>query len=378
MKYPQQFGRLMLLVFCFNLGAQIPPANKDEGSLKIGTILDLSSNIRQLTEPLQKGIEFVFEKINQKGGVKGKLLSLIPLDDKFEPSLARACVMEFINNYKIDTLLSPVGSPTLLAYLDLVKDGKILVLFPTANDTQFRKPELKYLLHCRASNAQESYAMAQYALKNIRARKIAIFYQDDIQSVDGAEEYFKKNKFMDYLLVSYERKSTNFEKHVKKIIEFNPDALFLMCIPSAGFELLRQIGVEKLFNKSLFCWSSLASETFQHDLQNRGLKAINISVFPNLKGDAPIAKEFIKIMAEHNALPDPQYYEGFINATIFGEVLNRIDGSITKDSIVAAAEKIKDVDIGGLVLNFDAQTRTLFSKIWIVTSTGEWIEFKPE
>lgn len=375
--------KICLLVLSINMigqvrGASTASAEKPENTLKIGTLLDLSSNIIQCTGPLRRGMEIVFDQINQAGGIQGKMMNLVVIDDKYEPDLAREGVLNFINNYKIDILLSPVGSPTLLAYLDLVKEGKVLVLFPTACDTRFRSPDLKYIIHCRASYGQESAAMAQYAYRELKARKIALFYQNDIESVDGAVAYFKKVEFKDYELLVYDRKSTSFAAQAKKIKDMGADAILLMCIPSAGLELLRQIGAENLFAKNLICWSSLTSDQFQRGLNSRGLKAAVISALPNQKSDLPLAQAFRKAAGDIQVSIDQWQFEGFINATIFHKILEKVEGSITKESIIAAAEKIKDLDIGGLILNFDPKSRTLSSKIWIVTSSGEWIEFSPE
>ena len=53
------------------------------------------------------------------------------------PARARQNVKEFVKKYKSNIFLCNVGSPTLEAYLDLVKRGEIFVFFPVTGGTSF-------------------------------------------------------------------------------------------------------------------------------------------------------------------------------------------------------------------------------------------------
>ena len=71
------------------------------------------------------------------------------LDDEYDPKKTLERVQSLIDHQKIDRLLMPLGSPTLESYLDLVKAGKVLVLFPHTGSSLFRHADLKFIINFR-------------------------------------------------------------------------------------------------------------------------------------------------------------------------------------------------------------------------------------
>ena len=70
---------------------------------------------------------------------------------------------------------------------------------------------------------------------------------------------------------------------------------------------------------------------------------------------------------KEKALPsNPFSLEGYITASIFIDILKKIQGDITIDKIINQIEKIKDYNFKGFPLNFDQKTRELAKKIWII------------
>jgi hypothetical protein len=70
--------------------------------------------------------------------------------------------------------------------------------------------------------------------------------------------------------------------------------------------------------------------------------------------------------------------EGYIAASIFIDLLKKIDGEITKEKIIEQAEKIKKYDFKGLSLNFNPKNRNLFGCVFLDTGEGDQILCNPE
>ena len=76
-------------------------------------------------------------KQNREGGINGKTVKLIFLDDGYIPAISRQNIEKLIAEYHTPFILCPGGTPTLLSVMDLIRDKKILVLFPQSGSPCF-------------------------------------------------------------------------------------------------------------------------------------------------------------------------------------------------------------------------------------------------
>jgi len=90
-------------------------------------------------------------------------IKLIIYNDDYNAHHARKNIQRLMKQ-GVDIILCPLGSPTLAAYLDYVKEGKILVLFPFTGSDAFRKKELVNLINWRASYPSEVTAVINLLL----------------------------------------------------------------------------------------------------------------------------------------------------------------------------------------------------------------------
>ena len=92
----------------------------------VGCTLDLSKGGSIQGKNAKAGINLFVNKINNEGGIKGRPLQVIIMNDEYNPSLTRKSTENFIKEYKSTLILSSLGSPTLEAILDLIKEKKYL------------------------------------------------------------------------------------------------------------------------------------------------------------------------------------------------------------------------------------------------------------
>ncbi len=345
-----------------------------------GSLMDLSRNQQGISRQSIAGINLVFNAVNEKGGIHGSRLSLVVLDDEYDPAKSRVQIRSLMDTHKIHTLLMPLGSPTLESYLDLVKEQKVCVLFPNTGSSLFRDPQLKYLVNFRASYAQEGQALGRYALEVFKAKKVVLFYQEDVESIDGILKYFESVNFSNYSKITYGAKEVTFEKQISEINKIQPDTIIFLSLPTATYELMRQMGVENFAEKNLLGWSDLISETFQNFVRSRGLRIVLSSIVPNpSESELPIVKEYRQDADAKGVIKDGDSLEGFINARIVVQALKEIKGPFTCQKLIEKIESFRNYDLGGITLNFDHLSRQLSSSVWINTGKKEWerIEVQP-
>ncbi|MFA6066503.1 MAG: ABC transporter substrate-binding protein [Candidatus Babeliaceae bacterium] len=366
----------------YNLvSGQITDANVTESkpTYTIGSTMALTKGVFFMGQRIKRGISTLINQQNQLGGINGHIIKTIIFDDEYERSLALKNVEILRNRYKIDTLLLPVGSPTLEAYIDLVKSGKITVLFPVTGAPYFRKPELKGIINWRASYADEARALIEHMVGRYAVKKFAFFYQNDaygLGPLEAAHTLLKEKGITDWVDVPYNRAETDFTSEAEIIKKAQPDAIGFFSIASASEELIRNLGIDTLITRKLFGISFLAENTFRKFLKDRGLEVLFAQVVPNPKtSDLQIVQEFRTLMDENNLPYDIFALEGYICTSLYLEALKNLKDPITPEKLIGYFESLNKFQYKGLELTFNPERRDLTQDVWFEISDALWTKY---
>ncbi len=355
------------------------------GKILFGSTMDITKSNNIIAIPVKQGLSVKLNKQNSSGGIDNKLIQIIFLDDQYTPQLARKNIEKLINEDKTNLIIAPVGSPTLAASLDLIKDKKILVLFSNSGSPLFRAPELTNIVHFRVSYVDEAKALIAYMQQKFSPKRIAFFYQNDEYGIPPVEYSAKRLTEMgvdenNILKIPYSRNDINIQVAMKKIIEFGPDAIGFYALPFVGGELIRQMGPGRLANIKMFGLSPMGEEGFRNLLKTNGLKMIISNVVPSPDSSKlEIIKDYQNDTKSQGILNYSNIYmlEGYIDMCLTIEILKRISTTtIDAESIMKSAESIKNLEFKGLTLNFNPENNQLNDKLWLDTGDPEWIEIK--
>src|SRR5260221_988568 len=145
----------------------------------IGSILDLSEAQNIEGERMRAGLDLRLRKLNQEGGLDGKLLRVYFENDRYTPSLTLEKAHKLVEKWGIKVIITTVGTSTSLSLLPEIKSEKILELFPLTGTSLLRQRDLKYTIHYRTSYTTEAKALVKYAKENLYKQQFGFFYQDD-------------------------------------------------------------------------------------------------------------------------------------------------------------------------------------------------------
>ncbi len=343
-------------------------SSQDKSKLHVGVTLDLSETASVLGMRLREGIELAFTDYSKRSSK----LTVTPvfLDDKYTPYLSVKNIAIFKEKYQTDLVFSPLGTPTTAACLPMLAKKEILVLFPYSGANIFRSPELEYIAHIRASYASEARALIQYADEKLKLKRYAFFYQNDgygKEPLSAAEALIKDRKDIEYITANYMRNNPVTHVAAAKIIEFDPEAIFFFSTHAPSCALIHEINVDRLAGKFLLGISFL-TDMIRAFCRARGLDFIISRVTPP-QHDRSIAivNDFHESIDKANKSPDLSVdsLEGFIAATLFTDIIEKIPGEINKESIWKAIKNMHDYEFRGLVLNFNKSTKELYSDVWV-------------
>ncbi|MEQ2527184.1 ABC transporter substrate-binding protein [Robertmurraya yapensis] len=105
-------------------------------TIKIGANLELSGAVASYGEGIKEGIDLAIEEINAAGGVDGKELEVVPVDNKSEGSEATNAAIKLVNQDKVTAIIGSATSGNTKAQTQIADEGKTILITPsgTADD----------------------------------------------------------------------------------------------------------------------------------------------------------------------------------------------------------------------------------------------------
>jgi branched-chain amino acid transport system substrate-binding protein len=337
------------------------PASADAGisdhKIVLGQSAAFSGPAAQLGIQLHAGAKTYFDQVNAQGGVFGRKIEIIKLDDKYEADLAAANTKKLIEVDEVFALFGYVGTPTSNAALPIFTQAKVPFFAPFTGAQSLREPYNKQIFNIRASYFDETEHLVDRLVKT-GLKNIAVFYQNDAYGkagLAGVERALKKLNVPMLEVATVERNSTDVAKAVEKILPKRPDVIiqisaYASC--SAYIKEMRKAGYTGQFYNVSFVGSKALADTLGPE--GPGVVISQVVPFPWHLA-TPIVAEYTKAM--HKAgIKDLNFssLEGFIAAKIFVEGLKRAGKNLSRDRLISALESINigNYDAGGFDVAF--------------------------
>jgi len=320
--------------------------------LVLGQSAPLSGPSAMLGSEYREGALAYFAEMNRQGGVHGKRLRLLSLDDRYEPPLTLRNTKQLIERDKVFALFGYVGTPTVKAVLPLIEKQKIPLIAPLTGAQLLRQPHRPMVFNLRTSYHMEIDRMVDYLVRSGRHR-VAVVYQNDAFGQDGlrgALKALRRHGLKPVASASVERNSSQTSGAARMVQKANANAVLVVTAypSSASFSRqMRQSGsTAQLMNVSFVGTSALRSSLQSHEAS--GIGVAQVVPFP-WNERVPVVKEYQKLMRRQQTKPHFGFssLEGFLAAKMTVEGLRRAGPEPTRQRFVTALETMRDVDLGG-------------------------------
>lgn len=344
----------------------------------LGQSVALTGPAAQLGIQMRNGIKAYFDYVNENGGVHGRRLELLTLDDGYEPSRTVPNTKRLIEQDKVFALIGYVGTPTSAAALPVFTEAKVPFVGPFTGAELLRQPFNRYIFNVRASYYDETDKIVEHIL-SLGGKSIAVFYQDDAYGqagLKGVEIAMGKRNLKIGALGTVERNTVKVEGAVKAIGASKPDAVVMIGAYAACAEFIRQM--KKAGSGATFYnVSFVGSKALADALGNEGVGVAISQVVPFPWGAAvPVVREYHKLSAKTgNKDYNFSAMEGFLAAKVFVEGLRRAGRNLTREGFVDAMEKMNDVDLGGFFIGYSPKSRagSRFVDMTIIARDGKFL-----
>lgn len=380
---------ILFLLLCFvgkALSQDIPCLHN---SLVFGMSTVLSGPASHLGINMRDGVLAAMKEINLQGGIKGRSLCLVVLDDGYEPERTVPNMHTLINQENVLAVIGNVGTPTAIAAVPIANTSHVPFFGAYSGAGILRKiPPDRYIVNYRASYAEETAAMVQALITNgkMKPHEIAFFTQRDAYGDSGffgGIAALKKNGLKDETQIThgrYERNSLAIENGLADILLADPEPRAVIIVgtyaPAAKFiTQARAYGLKSLFLNVSFVGAAPLAQALGPEESG----VIVTQVVPPLETSMPIVKDFHRAMG----LLDPSIsstsgaLEGYIATRILIHALSRINGEINRETIIIALEGLGEFDLGlDITLKLSPKEHQASHQIWsTIIRKGEILPF---
>ncbi len=344
----------------------------------LGQSCALTGPAQALGTGMKAGLQAAFTKANDQGGLKGRKVKLISLDDGYEPNRAIKNTRQLLETDKVFMLIGEVGTPTSQAVVPIAEEAKVPFFGPFTGAEFLRNPYKKYVINVRGSYFQEMEKLAQYLVDTKKMKKIACFYQNDgygQAGLTGIEIALKKRGMELVAAGTYERNTVAVKSGLLKIRNSKPEAVIMVGAykPCAEFiKMAKKVGMQN----AVYCnISFVGTEALRLELGKDGEGCI-ISQVVNFPFDESvgIVKEYTEAMKKYNPQGKIGFVslEGYMVGKLYCMAVNEISGDLTREGLIEAIDRVGTFDLGGTELKFGADDHQGMDKIFLtIIKNGE-------
>ena len=331
------------------------------------------------------------QMINSQGGVKGRKIELIQLDDAYSPPRAVEQTRKLVESDEVLAVAGTVGTPSNLAVAKYLNGAKVPQILAMSGSAALDNAQLyPWTTLFYAPQVVEGRIAARYILETKPDARLAILYQNDEfgKGYLGAfkAELGSKARSMIVKEESYDLTSPTINSQIVSLKASGADAFFQATTPKFTAQAIRkahEIGWKPLH--VILATSSQPSTT----LKSAGFEAstgIVTSIWRKLPGNPEWANDpamkdyfgFMKQWAPKEDPEDPTALLGYIWAQMLVEVIGRCGDDLSRENLMKQATTIADLQmqmfLPGIKINVSSAIRTPWRAAQIVSFNGrDWI-----
>ena len=208
----------------------------DGDTIKVGGLLEMTGGSASFGISGKNGIDLALKKINEKGVLGGKKLSLVVADTKSEASEATNGMQKLISQDKVVAVIGPNQSSAVIASGAINNGAKVVDITPMGTNPDVTiDPKTKqvkpYSFRTCFIDPFQGTVMASFASNELKVKKAAIYIDNTSDYAKGLAQFFKENfvKNGGQIVIeeAYLQKDTDFKSTLTKIKAAQPDFIYI-------------------------------------------------------------------------------------------------------------------------------------------------------
>jgi branched-chain amino acid transport system substrate-binding protein len=327
-----------------------------------------------------------FKRLNESGGINGRKINLVSVDDAYSPPKAVEQVRKLVEQDQVLAIFQPLGTPSNTAIQKYLNTKKVPQLFVSSGATKWGDPTAyPWTIGFNPSYQLEAKTYAEHLLKKYPTAKVAVLYQNDDFGKDylkGLRDTLGDKASMIVKEVSYEVTDPTIDSQMSTLQSSGANVFFNVATPKFAAQAIRKAfdsgwkPVQYLSNVSASVGSVLTPAGLD--------KATGVITVAYLKDatdkqwdNDPAMKEYKDFLAKYypeGKLVDGSNLYGYVVAQTLEQVLRQCGDDLTRANVMKQAANLKDFAPGllqpGVTINTSSSDFFLFDKLTLARFDG--------
>ena len=374
--------------FAYNLGAALvllaaassaQPQGVTTTTIVLGQSAPLSGANKSLGDDIRNGALAYFKKVNDAGGVNGRRIELVTLDDANDTKRSGENARKLLEENNVLALFGYASATLSRPALPFVEKHKVPFLAPFTGADPMRAFN-KYVYNMRASYADELEKIVDHYAK-YGVKRFAIVHYDDVvgkENFTAVDRALKERNLAAVSIAAFkDRVKPVVEADVKAVLKGDPEVIILTTLYKATSDFIKM--ARKAGSTAQMVSNSFPGSTpLAKELGKDGVGVVIAQVVPS-----PFGAGAVLVVPEYRAaieklLGKPEYsftsLESFIAAKVTVEAIRRAGPTLTRETLLKALDSMSNYDAGGYVVNFSPRNHN-GSKFVDLTIIGKDLKF---
>ena len=376
------FSKKSLRLACAVLGATLLSSvfagcgSKESGdTIKVGANFELTGNVANYGNATIEGLQLAIDEANEAGGINGKKIELVSVDDKSEAAESINAATKLISDDDVKVIVGPATTGLVLAETQTATDAKVPIIAPCATSPEATVENGKvkpYVFRSCFIDPQQGEVMATFAAKDLKA-KTAVIY------VDNSSDYSKnlakvfKEKFEAaggkvVMEEAFLQKDQDFKATLTKLKTANADVMFVPAYYEEVGKIVKQ--AREMGINSAILGTDGWDDTKVVDIA--GADALNNTFFSThySEKDAEVQGFIEAYKKKFNRAPNVFAALGYDAGKMLIDALKRA-GSGDTEKIREALEATKDLKVGTGTISMDKNHNPIKTAVILEMKNGE-------
>lgn len=326
------------------------------------------------------GVDLYLRVVNDAGGIEGRKVRTVYYDDAGTPDTAVANTRKLVEQDGVLAVIVPQGERTILAALPYLEQHRVPLLFPLGGSPTLRGRT--YVFGATMLYDRQARLMIDYLAGQRKYRRFAALYQDDaygrafLAALTTDLVVRRGARLVGSAGIRWDVRDVSAE--VARLRALKPEVTFLLSTPRSAGEVLKErlrIGWSETL---MVAAGPLLDEGFLTVAGGVAEGVEGLALWPDpLNSDLPGVRRYREHMQKYfpGSAPSRASLSGYLAAMLFAEGARRAGRSLTRESLVAALEGLKNFESGILPpVTITADHETQKQALWVRMEQGR---FKP-
>ena len=299
-----------------------------------------------------------FRMMNQHGGIAGRQIDFISLDDGYSPPRTVEDVRRLLDADHVDFMFQNLGTPTNSAIAQLLNHRKVPQLFVGSGASKWADyKKFPWTMGWQPNYRTEAGIYAQYALDHVKDPKFAVLYQNDDFGKDypaGVRDVLARQKAkIPIHTASYETTDATVDSQIVSLQASGANVLVVGAIPKFAAQAIRKVHSLNwhptffMTNVAISVGEVMRPAGPQNSIGILSTGYLKDPTDPGWDDDAGMKawRAFMAKYLPHGDVTDASYVFGFGITQTMVQVMKQCNGNFSRPNVMAQAENLHDFDV---------------------------------